>query len=97
MKGVTGVARVILPSMLRDVTGGAEEVQIAGGTLGAVLDALVLKYPDIKARLFDESGSVYHYVAFFVDGVEVRASQGGYATVRPDSEIVIVPALSGGR
>lgn len=90
------MARVIVPSMMWDVTGGRTELHFEGATLKAVIGRLVDAYPQAAGRLFDASGELKPSVALFVDGVEVKASDGLLLPVSPGSEIVIVPAMSGG-
>lgn len=81
---------------MRSATGGVEVVHAAGGSLRAVMNALVDEFPDLRSKLFDDQGALRHYLALFVDGVEVRWSEGLLAKVSEDAEIVIVPALGGG-
>lgn len=88
--------RVIIPGVMQELTGGQGEIEVEGRSLREVFAQLVLRYPALKERLFDAQGSLHHYIALFVDGVEVRASQGLLAPVGEGAEIVIVPALSGG-
>lgn len=88
--------RVIIPGVMQELTGGRGEIEVEGRSLREVFAQLISRYPALKERLFDEQGSLHHYIALFVDGVEVRASQGLLAPVDQSAEIVIVPALSGG-
>ncbi len=81
---------------MRSATGGVEAVHVPGGTVRAVMHGLVAQFPELGSKLFYDKDQLHHYLALFVDGIEVRASQGLYAQVSEDAEIVIVPALSGG-
>jgi molybdopterin converting factor small subunit len=86
--------RVRIPTPLRSYTGGVAEVAVdAGPTLGAVLDALDVRYPGIKFRMVDEQGEVRKHVNLFVAGERCRD-----LTMRLDhvEEVVIMQALSGG-
>lgn len=91
------MATVIVPNMMWDVTGGQARIDCAGATLKAVLARLIEAYPEAKGRLLDGKGELKPSVALFVDGVEVKASDGLFVPVAPHSEVVIVPAISGGR
>lgn len=91
------MATVIVPGMLQGATGGRSRLVIEGATLKAVLRRLAEMYPQAGERLLDEAGELRHSVALFVDGVEVKAGDGLLVPVAPGSEIVIAPAMSGGR
>jgi predicted phage tail protein len=44
---------IFIPSLLRNLTGGAADVRVAGATLREAIDALDAQYPGLKARLMD--------------------------------------------
>ena len=87
---------VRIPTTLRPLSGGASQVQVDGGTLGAVLANLEGAHPGFKDRLFDEDGAVRKFVNLFVADDDVRFLQ-GLDTPVPDGETVsIIPAVAGG-
>lgn len=90
------MAKVVIPSAMRAAARGADLVEVQGHRLKQVLDHLCLLHPDLRPLILDENGSLLHHLAVFVDGVEVRAGAGLFAEVDDDSEVVLVPALSGG-
>ena len=53
---------VRIPTPLRRFTGGAEEVGVAGNTVGAVVNDLERQFSGIKERLCDEEGRVRRFV-----------------------------------
>jgi len=75
-------------------TGGQGEHEVEGDTVKACLEALIDAYPEARPRLFDEDGQIHYYLTISVGG---RVVQLLHTPVEPDDEIVIVPALSGGR
>jgi molybdopterin converting factor small subunit len=87
------MAVVHIPSLLRDLTGGRSEVEVSGRTLRQIVDALDRSYPGMKARLI-EDGLPRAEIAFSVDG-EV-ATLGLLQPVNEGSEVLILPAISGG-
>lgn len=93
------MATIIIPSLMRDLTGGESRVCVAGRTVGQVIDALDALYPGVKARLCDgarlENGArLDPTVAVAVDGKVARL--GLRALVRDDSEIRFLPVIEGG-
>jgi molybdopterin converting factor small subunit len=87
------MATVWIPSLLRPLTGGQREVTADGATVGALIDALDAAYPGLRARLRD-GDRLQPGIAIVVDGE--TGARGLLDTVKPDSEVHIVPAIGGG-
>jgi molybdopterin synthase sulfur carrier subunit len=87
------MATVWIPSLLRDLTGGALHVAVPGEKVRDLIAALDARYPGLAARLV-EDGALRHGIVLTVDGVANR--QGLRARVQPDSEVHFVPAIGGG-
>jgi sulfur-carrier protein len=87
------MARVWIPSLLRELAGGAAEVEVPGATVGEVIDQLEARFPGIKARLID-GDSLRANIAVVVDGEvsRLRLRQ----RLSENSEIHFLPAISGG-
>ncbi len=84
---------VYIPTLMRDLTGGAERVTVEGATLRQVVTSLEARYPGARARLCQED-RIRPDIAVAVDGEITR--QGMLQAVKPDSEVHFVPAVSGG-
>jgi molybdopterin synthase sulfur carrier subunit len=87
------MATVWIPSLLRDLTGGAETVVVPGGTVAEVLDALERSYPGVRGRLCDANG-LRPGIAVAVDTQLSRL--GLREAVAEGSEVHFLPAISGG-
>ncbi len=87
------MTRVYIPPPLRSYTGTRTHVDVEGATLAAALDALDRLYPGIRFRIVDEQGRIRPHIRFIARGEFVTTLD--YA-VRPEDEIQIVCALSGG-
>ena len=87
---------VRIPTPLRSLTGGEEQVQISGDTLRDVIASLEGKYPGIKDRLLDDKG-VRRFVNIYVGDEDVRFLDGLDTKLKAGDEISIVPAIAGGR
>lgn len=85
--------KVIVPSQLRGYTGGAKEVDAAGGTLRDVLADLDRQFPGFRFRVIDEQDRVRPHILIFIGGE--RCEDVG-ARVAEDAEVFIAGALSGG-
>jgi sulfur-carrier protein len=84
---------VHIPPQMRDLTGGAADVQAPGDTLRQVVVALERRFPGIAARLTADD-RVAPGLAVSIDGVVT--SRGLLARVGPESEIHFLPAFGGG-
>jgi molybdopterin synthase sulfur carrier subunit len=86
---------VRIPTPLRTLTGGADEVTATGATVGAVIDELEGRYPGIKDRLLDEKG-VRRFINIYVGEEDIRFLDGLKTEVKAGDHIAIVPAIAGG-
>ncbi len=86
---------VWIPPRLQRLTGGQEQVQVAGRNVRQVIDNLERAFPGMKAELYDEEEDIVMLgISVIIDG---ETSQLGLLErVREDSEIHFLPALGGG-
>jgi len=88
------MARVWIPSLMRDLTAGDASVVVAGATVREVIANLERAYPGCQARLLQPDGEVQAHIAVAVDGeVPVMGLQ---AKVGQNSEVHFIPPMSGG-
>jgi molybdopterin synthase sulfur carrier subunit len=90
------VATVRIPTPLRKLTNGQEEVAAAGGTIADILADLEKNYTGIKARICDDSGKVRRFVNIFLNDEDIRFMNNLETQVGDKDEISIVPAIAGG-
>lgn len=83
---------VWIPSLMRSLTGGAEQVTVSGATLREVLDNLEKTYPGIRERLCEDD-RIKPHLAVVIDG---ELAEGLRQRVQENSEIQFIPAISGG-
>lgn len=87
---------VKIPPVLRQHTGGANEVQAAGSNVGEVLNALVAEFPETSAQLFSEEGELNRFVNVYLNDEDVRVLDGLGTTVGESDTVMILPAMAGG-
>ena len=90
------MATVRIPTPLRTLTAGEEQVQAAGDTVRAVIEILEKNHPGIRDRLLDEKG-VRRFVNIYVGDEDIRFLDGLDTKLKNEDEISIVPAIAGGR
>ena len=69
------MATVRIPTPLRTLTGGEDEVQAAGDTVGDVIENLEKNHPGIRERLLDDKG-VRRFVNIYVGEEDIRFFDG---------------------
>ena len=87
---------VKIPTALRAATGGESEVSVEGATVSEVLDALFEAFGELRARIYDEDGSLRRFVNVYVAGEDIRFLQGLDTPVADGSAVTILPAVAGG-
>jgi molybdopterin synthase sulfur carrier subunit len=92
-----GITFELPTALLPYVRGRSLELPGAGcATVGQALAALAARCPGVIDRMLDERGELRPHVNLFVDDKSIRFTGGLRTPVRPDSTIVVVPAVSGG-
>ena len=90
------MSAVRIPPVLRANVGGAKQVDVAGATVGELLDGLVEAHPGLRDQLFTPDGELNRFVNVYLVGQEVRYLDGVATPVDPRDELVILPAMAGG-
>lgn len=86
---------VRIPTVLRKHTDGHAKIEADGGTVGAVLDAIIERHPDLGEQLL-EDGRIRGFVNVYVDDEDIRYLDGLETSVGSGAEIAIMPAVAGG-
>lgn len=87
---------VIIPTPLRNLTGGADTVQAEGANVSELVKNLEAAYPGIGNRLYDDAGTLRRFINFYVNGEDIRFLQSGDTPLKDGDELSIVPAVAGG-
>jgi hypothetical protein len=74
-----------------------EPVETQGGTLRAALDDLFLQIPQLRGYVLDDQGRLRQHVCVFVGDERIDFRGSLDCEVRPETEIYVMQALSGGK
>ena len=88
---------VRLPGALRDATGGQTKIVANGRTLGDVITDIERRHPGFRGRVIDDGGRLRTYVNVYIDEDDARTKGGTDAPVPEGSEVMVIPAMAGGR
>ena len=87
---------VRVPTQLRPLVGGSNEVSADGETVGEILKALDAAHPGFGERIFDDSGRLRRFVNIFLAEEDIRFLDGLQTPVPAGATLSIVPAVAGG-
>src|ERR1035437_2648404 len=90
------MAKVLIPTPLRQFTGKQDSVAVPGATVGEVLNALTAQFPDLRKQIFNDEGKVRSFVNVYLNDEDVRYL-GKDATATKDADTIsLVPSIAGG-
>ena len=89
---------VNVTGFLTDFTGGLNSLKldISPQTVGEALQQLWLIHPGLRDRVLNEKGDVRMHVNIFLEDENIRRKKYLDTEVPDDSEITILPSVSGG-
>ena len=87
--------KINLHPMLQDFAGGNKNVEVEGSTVGETLEALFVKYPDLKQQILEKNGSLKRHLDIFVNN-ESSYPQELLKGVRDGDEVSIIMMIAGG-
>ena len=90
------MSTVWIPTVLRPQTGGQKQLELAGGSVGEVVDALVGHFPSLRGQLLTDEGDLNRFVNVYVNGQDVRYLDGLKTPVGDSDEVRLLPAMAGG-
>jgi sulfur-carrier protein len=87
---------VKIPTQLRASAGGASQAVLDGATVQEVLDGLFAQFDELRARIYDDDGSLRRFVNVYLSGEDIRFLDGLSTPVADGAELTILPAVAGG-
>ena len=88
---------VRIPPVLRAQAGNQKRIEVTGATVGEALDSLLEQFPGLREQIFTDDGSLNRFVNVYVNGRDVRYEQELATPVGENDEVILLPAMAGGR
>jgi sulfur-carrier protein adenylyltransferase/sulfurtransferase len=88
---------VSIPTPLRSFTGGHDAVELAGTTVGEVLDSLLTTHSGLKRHLVQDDGRLRTFVNLYLNDTDIRQLKSVATPVSEGDVLTIVPSIAGGR
>jgi sulfur-carrier protein adenylyltransferase/sulfurtransferase len=87
---------VSIPTPLRSFTAGQDSIELAGDTVGQVLDGLMATHAGLKRHLLQDDGRLRNFVNLYLNETDIRHLESTATPVRPGDILTIVPSIAGG-
>ena len=90
------MAKVLIPTALRQFTGKRDSVTAPGATVREVLDSLTAEHPELRKQIFTDEGKLRSFVNVYLNDEDIRyLSKDATATAEGDT-LSLVPSIAGG-
>lgn len=86
-----------IPTALRQFTDGKADITLEASTVGAVLEALTITYPDLQRHLFSAPGVLRSFVNVYVNDEDIRSASGLETALKAGDTVLLIPSIAGGR
>jgi adenylyltransferase/sulfurtransferase len=91
------MAKVQIPTPLRQYAGKQPAVTVQGATVAEALSSLVTIHPDLRRHLYTDDGKLRAFVNVYLNDEVIRYLQKESTTLSDSDTISIVPSIAGGR
>lgn len=89
------MASIKIPTPLRAYTDGKAVIDVSGDTVGAILQDLTNKHPQLRQHIFD-GDNLRSFVNVFIGDEDTRYQDGLDTDVEDGDELRIIPSIAGG-
>jgi len=90
------MAKITIPTPLRQFTGKQDSVSVSGATVGEVLSTLTTQYPDLRKQIFTDEGKLRSFVNVYLNEEDIRYLNKQETPVQDGDTLSLVPSIAGG-
>ncbi len=87
---------ILIPTPLRQFTGGKSEVAVAADNVGDALNALTKEFTDLRKHLYTEQDALRNFINIYVGDEDIRYLDGAETPIADNETLTIVPSIAGG-
>ena len=90
------MARIMIPTPLRQFADKNDTVEVPGTTAGEVLAGLTTRFPELRKHLFSDEGKLRSFVNVYLNDEDIRYLSKDATPVAEADVLSIVPSIAGG-
>ena len=90
------MAKVLIPTPLRQYADKNDTVELGGTTVGEILGKLTSQYQDLRRQLYSDEGKLRSFVNVYINDEDIRYLKKEATPVKEGDTISIVPSIAGG-
>jgi sulfur-carrier protein adenylyltransferase/sulfurtransferase len=90
------MAKILIPTPLRQYAGKNDSVELEGATVGEVLKSLTAQYSDLRRHLYTDEGKLRSFVNVYVNDDDIRYLNKEATPLKAGDTVSIVPSIAGG-
>ncbi len=90
------MAKVLIPTPLRQFTGKLDSVTATGATVREVLDSLIAAHPELRKQIFTDEGKLRSFVNVYLNDEDIRYLSKDATPAAEGDTISLVPSIAGG-
>jgi molybdopterin converting factor small subunit len=90
------MAKILIPTPLRQYADKKDSVDAAGATVGEVLAAATALHPDLRKQIYSDEGKLRSYVNVYLNDEDIRYLDKEKTAVGENDTLSIVPSIAGG-
>jgi len=90
------MAKILIPTPLRQYADKKDSVHLAGATVGEVLTSLTSQYADLRRHLYNDQGKLRSFVNVYVNDEDIRYLSKEATPLTDGDTVSIVPSIAGG-
>jgi molybdopterin/thiamine biosynthesis adenylyltransferase/rhodanese-related sulfurtransferase/molybdopterin converting factor small subunit len=90
------MAKVLIPTPLRQYSEKHDSVELHGATVGEVLSSLTARFPDLRKQIFNDEGKLRSFVNVYLNDEDIRYLKKDATPVASGDTLSIVPSIAGG-
>ncbi len=90
------MAKILIPTPLRQYAGKQDSVEVSGATVGEALNQLTTQYADLRKQLYNDEGRLRSFVNVYLNDEDIRYLSKETTPIKAGDTISIVPSIAGG-
>lgn len=88
--------KILIPTPLRQFTGGKSEVEVVGANVAEALNALTTEFAELRKHVYTEQDVLRNFINIYVGDEDIRYLEGTETPVGDNETLTIVPSIAGG-